>query len=111
MATLNYNIESGSKVKSIQERGEQAIEATANQVFLDQNLESDDKFDNKSDDESNDKSDNESDDKSDDKFDKASDENKKCPAKVGFILAYSTIYAREKLIRILSGEVVVPKKQ
>lgn len=84
-------------------------------MFLDQDLESDNKSNDEFDDESDDKSDNESDDKSDnksnDKSNKTSDQNNKGPARTGFIPACSTTYAREKLVRILSGEAVVPKQR
>lgn len=115
LAAFNDNIESGSEAESIQGRGEQAAEAAANQVFLDQDLESDnesdDEFDDESDDESDNESDDKSDDKSDDESDKTSDQNNKGPARTGFIPACSTTYAREKLVRILSGEAVVPKQR
>lgn len=76
-----------------------------------------DEYDDKSDNESNSKEfdeefDEESDNKSDDKSGKVSDKvSDKSPARARFIPACSTTYAREKLVRILNGEVVVPKQQ
>ncbi len=71
-----------------------------------------DKSDNESNEESDEESDEESEDKSDDKSGKVSDKvSDKGPARVGFIPACSTTYAREKLVRILSREVVMTKQQ
>lgn len=84
---------------------------------MDQDLESDDEFDNKSDDKFDDKSDNKSDkksynksdDMSDDKSDKTSDQNNKGPARAGFIPVCSTTYVRERLVKILSEKAIVSK--
>ncbi len=105
LAALNDDIESGSEDESIQWGDEQVAEAENNQLFLDQDLDSDDE----SDDESDEKSDDESDDESS-ASSKASEQNQG-PVKVDMIATCRTIYAREKLVRILNGEVVVPKQR
>lgn len=77
---------------------------------MDQDLTSDDESNDKSDDKSNDDSENKSDDKSNDKFDKTSDQNNKGPISVQLIPAYSITYAKKKLVRILSKEIIIPKQ-
>lgn len=129
MAILRDNIkefESGSGNENIQSRivqgkREQAKETAANKILLNKKLESKEKFDKEFDKEfvkeSNKESDNMSDDKSDKKFNEKSDnksndkskQNNK--AKVGLTATCSTIYTREKLVRIWSSKAIVSKQQ
>lgn len=89
----------------------QVAESASNQEFFEQDVESDDKFDDESNNESDNESDNKFNDESNAKYDNESDDEsfisfkgsklkKRGPARVGLIATCSTICAREKLIKI-----------
>lgn len=86
------------------------METATNQIFLDKNCESDDKFDNEFDNRSDNKYNDKSNDKSNNKFD-----NKTFVFFKAFkqknIIIYSINYVRTKLVRILNGKVVVLKQR
>ncbi len=78
-------------------------------MFLNKELESDKESEDEFEEESDKESDEESDDKSDEEFDDEVGQNNQ--ARIGLTATCSIIHARKKLIRILNGEVVVPKQQ
>lgn len=131
MAILQDDIEefkSKSGNENIQSRRKQAEKAIINEMFLNEELESDkeseEEFEEEADEESDEKSDEESDEKSNEKSDEESNENfdnksdekfedksgQNNQARVSLIATCSIIHAREKLVRIVNGEVVVSKQ-
>lgn len=82
-------------------------------MFLNEELRFDKKLNEESveesDEKSDDKSDDESDKKSDDKLNDESEQNNQ--VKVDLTATCSTIYSREKLIKILNGKVLIPKQR
>lgn len=90
-------------------------------MFLNKELEfdkkSEDEFEEGSDEKSDEESDNESDEESNEESDEESDKESEDKsrqnneARVGLTATCSTIYAREKLVRILNGKTVIPKQR
>lgn len=114
LAALKDDIEefeSGSGDEYIKERRKRGAEAAANQAFLDEDLESDFASDDESakDFEAN-KSDVDSSTSSKDSEASVHLQNDQAQARVGLVATCSTNYAREKLVRILNGEAVVPNQ-